>query len=408
MLSFYDHPIKNDYFTVVYRSELIKYCRKVGIPISEIDDFMTVKNSIVLTLGDNLTPEIIVRIKENSNFLVVFDINDHSILTETYSYSDEAMLIDLIFKVGGIQKTKESYNVCIDNDLNYTREKAVFHSGDWGKYFDVVSAGKIRSLPYPPWELAVVQNVPWVERKKLALIRGGHHYLRVHLFLQLLSIGMLDGNSIFSSNKYTSQFCDDCKMIFKNNKKITFNYLNKHPDMSCRLKNWATGFNDCGKWNNGCIPRYLDLAKLFHDKYGGFKLSAVEDAFCGSFADANWRDSILNRYVFYGDFKLIFSIYAPPRFWEAAEAHTINLVPERMNDQEFFPPMQDGVHYITYKEDFSDLRDVCNINKEKFQYITHNCFELYDTWINKQDIHRVSPNLLAYILSEIEAAHGSL
>ena len=31
-------------------------------------------------------------------------------------------------------------------------------------------------------------------------------------------------------------------------------------------------------------------------------------------------------YILYGDFKWIYSIYAPPRFWEAAQTKTINLV----------------------------------------------------------------------------------
>lgn len=122
----------------------------------------------------------------------------------------------------------------------------------------------------------------------------------------------------------------------------------------------------------------------------------------------SWRNKILNRYLLFADFKWIFSIYAPPRFWEGAEAHTVNLVPERMNDQEFFPVIQEDVHYVTFKEDFSNLKEVCSISQEKFEFVTHNCFELYKKWIQKKEDYRVSPSLLAHILQEIEQANGIL
>lgn len=287
-LSFYDKPIKNDYFTLMYRAELCKYCKRIGIQTNEIDDLMTVQNATVLTLGENLTPEVIVRIKENDNFLVVFDINDNSVLTGTYGFSDEVLLIDLIFKISGTQKTQESYEMHIDDDLNYTRKKQIFQGGNWGKYFDMVAANKVRSLPYPPWDLTDVENISWSERNKLALVRGGHHYQRVHLFLHLLSLGMLDGNSLFPAREYAFQFCNDCKNIFKKNDfqdgKVTFERLRKYPNMSCRLKNWKYDFNtNCGWWNNSCISRYYDLAELFRNKHGGFDLTAVECAFSGAF-----------------------------------------------------------------------------------------------------------------------------
>jgi hypothetical protein len=407
-LSFYHVPPGNEYYTTMYQKPLCKFCQKHSIPFEESKDLMAVKNSILLVLGQHLTPETIIRIKENGNFLVVFDINDNSVLTGTYGASDEVVLIDLIFKISGIQKTQGSYEVCIDNDLNYTREKKKFQGGNWGKYFEMVAAGKIKSLPYPSWDKRNAGNIPWGERHKLALIRGGHHYYRVHLYLHLLSLGLLDGHSMFPASEYQFQFCKDCKAAFENGG-ITFEYLRNHPDMSCRLKNWPYDFNtNGGLWNNSCIPRYFDLAELFHKKYGGFNLSAVESAFRGVFAGPGWKNLILNKYLFYGDFKWIFSIYAPPRFWEAAEACTVSLVPERMNDQEFFPPMQEGVHYVTYKEDFSNLREACTITQEKFEYVTNNCFDLYDQWILGKDGYRVSPNLLLHILQEIENAKGVL
>jgi len=404
MISFYHVAPGNEYYTIMYRKPLCKFCQKNGIPFEEVKDFLAVKNSTLVILGDHLTPEMITRIKNNGNVLVVFDINDNSVLTGTYGDSDEVALIDLIFKISGVQKTQESYEVCIDDDLNYTREKKKFQGGNWGKYFDMVAANKIKSLPYPSWDKKNAANTPWAERHKLVLVRGGHHYYRVHLFLHLLSLGLLDGNSIFPANEYAFQFCEDCRRLFDRDGKITFEHLKDHPDIQCRLKNWPYNFNENGGlWNNSCIPRYFDLAELFLKKHGGFDLSAVESAFQGKFAGPGWKNKILNRYLFYADFKWIFSIYAPPRFWEAAEACTISLVPERMNDQEFFPPMRDGDHYITYKEDFSDLRESFEIGQEQFEHITNNCLELYDKWILGNDDYRVSPNLLSYIIQEIKS-----
>ena len=408
-LTFYDpKPMKNDYFTLLYLEELCRLCEEVNVQIKETTDLMTVKNSILLVLGQYLTPDIIIRIKENNNFLIVFDINDSTIFTETYGTSYEATHVDLIFKIAGVQKTKESYEVHIDDDLNYTREKKPFRGGNWGEYFEIVASNKVRSLPYPPWNFDQVDNTPYIGRNKLALVRGGHHYHRVQLFLHLLSKGLIDGNSMFPGGEYVHQFCDQCTVAFANNGGIAFDYVRERPDMPCRLKNWEHDFNsNCGEWNNSCIPRYYDFSELFLAKFGGFDLGAVEQAFHGSFA-VDWKNTILNRYLLYADFKLIFSIYAPPRFWEGAEAHTVNLVPERMNDQWFFPAMEDGVHYITYKEDFSNLEEICSIDKEKFEYISHNCFELYEKWIREGNGYRISPNLLLYILREIEEANGTL
>lgn len=405
---FYDpKPVRNEYFTLMYLNDLCRLYREEHIEIGEINDLWSVENLVVITLGDHLTPELIVRIKENNNFLVVFDINDNSALTHTYGSSDEALLIDLIFKVSGIQKTKDSYETWIDNDLNYTRKKVVFQGGNWGKYFDLVDAGKIRSLPYPLWDTNKVDNIPWENRHKLALVRGGHHYYRVHLFLHLLLLGFVDGSSVFPASEYRNQFCTDCQKAFNEEGWVSFEYVKNHPEMLCRLKNWEYDFNvNGGHWNNSCIPRYYDLASLFHAKHGGFDLGSVEQAFKGAFDNTAWKNEIMNRYILYADCKWIFSIYAPPRFWEAAEAHIINLVPERMNDQSFFPELKEGVHYITYKEDFSNLWEVCSIGKAKFEYITQNCYELYDEYIVGRDGYRTSKNLLSWILQQIEEVYG--
>ena len=143
------------------------------------------------------------------------------------------------------------------------------------------------------------------------------------------------------------------------------------------------------------------MAVIFNEKYGGVDIDLVQNIFNGKFI-TNWFDTILNRYMFYADMKWIFSIYTPPRFWEAAGAHTINLSPERLNDQEQFPAIKDGVHYLSYKEDFSNIKEVIEgITQEQFEFITQNCFAIYKEWIlpNK---YSISDKLLQYIIDGIE------
>ena len=397
-LSFYDPaPSKNDYLTVIYLREICKFCMDNGIPVEDVSDLMTVKNLTVILNASWLEPGVITRLKENGNTLVTFDINDNTYFTDCVP-EDEVLSIDLIFKVAGLQKTKESYEMVIDDDLNYSREKQKFRNENWGKYFEAVFNNKIRPLPHPPWGPIVADNIPWEDRNKLALVRGGHHYLRVHLYLQLLKRGMVDGDSMFPSSMYAHQYCDGCKKAFQDQGRITYANLTDTP---CRLRKWKPGG---GEWNNSCVPRYLDMARMFDDKYGGIDFNLVEEAFNGHFVN-DWLNTILNRYLFYADFKWIYSIYTPPRFWEAAGARTINLVSERLNDQELFPKIEENVHYFTYKEDFSDLDRVRDLTKEQFEFITHNCFELYDHWF-KPDRYRVSSNLLQYIIDEIGESSG--
>jgi len=412
-LSFYDpEPFRNDYLSIMYFGELKKYSLMRGIDTEVVED-LNIKNSTILLNGRYLSPDTIIRLKEDDNFIVAFDINDNTFFTDVddaYGTSTAVMHIDLMFKVAGLQRTLQSYDPFIDDDLNYSRKKVPFRGGNWGSYFDFLDSGRMKSLPYPPWYPIHVDQVPWEKRNGLTLLRGSHQYQRAHLFFHLLKAGLIDKNTKFQGEAYVFQYCDDCKMAFKKHGRMTYDYLESHPDMYCRLKNWKGGsglpyrFMGNPEWNNSCLPRYMDMAVMFQEKHGGLDMSMVEDAFNGIFQPI-WMNEILNRYSFYADIKWIYSIYEPPRFWEAACAYTINLVPERTRDQDTFPQLLPDEHYVTYKEDFSDLKEVTNITKEKFCHITNNCYDLYNKWIRPED-YALSTNLLQHILNEIEGAGG--
>ena len=207
-LSFYDvAPSKNNYLTIMYFKELRKFCVDRDLPIEDILDLTTVKNSTVLINASWLERGVITRLKENNNIIIAFDINDQTYFTE-WIPEDEILYIDLIFEIAGLQKTKESYEIVIDDDLNYDRKKQRYRGGKWGKYFEMINADKMRSLPHPPWNSIIADNVSWEDRNKLVLLRGGHHYFRVHLYLQLLKNGLIDHNSMFSGPMYVHQYCD--------------------------------------------------------------------------------------------------------------------------------------------------------------------------------------------------------
>lgn len=398
-LSFYDpgSPTINDYLTDIYFDAIRKFCSSKSIVAEDISDLSIIRNSIVLTNAHWLTTGVIPRLKENGNTIVSFDINDQTDFTHVVP-KDEIMGIDLIFKVSGIQKTKASFEMRIDNALDYTRWKKPFLYESHDKYFEVVNSGKVLALPHVPWEKITVAKQSWADRKKIALVRGGHHYQRVHLLLQLLSKGLADGLSMFPASMYVEQYCEGCQQTFEEHGKFTFDNLK---DTSCRLKYWMKDFKGDSQWHNQSVPRYFDIARLFNETHGGIDFGLVEKIFNGGFVD-EWMDKILSKYVLYADMKWIYSIYTPPRFWEAAASYTINFMAERSNDQEQFPAIKDGVHYLTYKEDFSNLKDVVEaITKEQFDFITHNCFELYDKWI-RQDKYKLSENLLQYIIGGIE------
>jgi hypothetical protein len=130
----------------------------------------------------------------------------------------------------------------------------------------------------------------------------------------------------------------------------------------------------------------------------------VEKALNGRVLSVIQFYTILSTYLFYADYKWIFSVYAPPRFWEAAQAKVINVVPRRTNDQSYFPEMKEGDHYITFDEDFSDLDNLKDIKKEKFEHITNETKALYDKWIHGTQ-YGISENLIKHILEEIENAN---
>lgn len=368
--------------------------------ITYTDELETLSNQVILVEGERLTPELILRLKNQGNKLVVFDINDNSIFTYTYSHSPATLEIDLMFKVAGIQKTNFSYDTYVNSEMGFSKVLLQFLNEErWSFYETLKKTNRIHSLPYVPYSHFNVDLTPWEDKNKLALVRGGHHYSRFLIFLQLLRINFIDRNSVFNAIDYRGTFCPDCKKAIEEQGKITFDYVRNHK-MRCKVSDVSGSiFDRRGDWNNSDIPKFMQMGDIFNKK-NPIDLSMFEDAFCSSFMAENYFHQLISRYILFADLKWVFSIYVPPRFWQAAQAHTVNLVGSRINDQDYFPEIKEGDHYLSYSEDFSDLESFKNVTKEQSDHIAQNCFSLYKHWIYP-DRYKISTNLINHIVEKI-------
>jgi len=382
--------------------EPISLCKQIPI----IDNVLNVKNSTVLIDAIYLTPDTIDIIKNNSNKIIAFDINDNSAFCCSYYGSEKILEIDHIFKIAGLQRTVSSKEISISNNLEYSTIDVCFMDEiNTAIYNRLLNENRLHSLPYVLWfNPPSISVSEYDQRIKLALVRGGHHYQRVHLYLNLLAKGLVDNSSQFNTHAYLFQYCGECKEIFNKYGKFPYDIM-ENLKSSCSLpdKKQENYFNNCPNWNNSCTTRYFQLAKQFNQMNSKIDIGLLEHALNGYGLPENNFFSTLSSYLFYADYKWLFSIYAPPRFWEAAAMKTISLVPRRMNDQSNFPVLVENDHYITFAEDFSDLSVVCNnISKEKYQHITENCFNLYNRWIKSRD-YLLNTNMINYIIDIAES-----
>jgi hypothetical protein len=387
----------NDYLRNIYFDSLLAYRKD----IKRIDYLDGIKKDTIIIDAEHLTPYVINELKDNGNRIAAMDINDNSTFCYSYSESPRILDVDVIFKIAGIQKENESFDTVITNDLRFGLKKKTFMSYMNWKYYSIMKGqNRIHSLPYVLWENYNVPNPPWDQRHNKVLVRGGHHYMRVLLLFNLVKHGLVDSNSLFNTMGYVGQYCDGCKSIF-NHGRMSLDTVHQQ-DLPCKLpyKLPDNYFQDRGDWNNACPSRYFEIAEMMDLDRG-----IVENILNGSYVGITDYYDILNKYTMYADLKWIFSIYAPPRFWEAAAAHTINLVGRRMMDQDYFPELVENEHYITFQEDFIGLKQSCFLLEPDFKRIIDNTYDLYDKWIKVWE-YRLSTNLMDHIMQIIEEANG--
>jgi hypothetical protein len=371
--------------------------------IDRIMDLDSAKECVILIHSEDLTPELIISLKDRKNKIVSFDINDSSWFTYTYAGRPEMMEIDLIFKIAAIWRTNVVDELAIDSNFAFSKVQTTFMpEKEWDQYDQLYRSGKMKPLPNMPWNLSHFNPMPFSARKRMVAVRGGLHFLRYVLYLKLLSQGLTDHGSEFMTHHYLHQFCQDCVDEIRDMGAYSYDrYASKGRFPCTNHRDWQGEidqrfFNvDRGAWNNRCIPMHYWLAGRFSEQNGPIDLNTLEHSLNGKIGRMNFLN-ILPMYLFYGDFKWAFSIDAPQRFWEAAEAGTISFLPKRAAMAEYFPHMEAGEHFVTFSEDLSDLQEVVNsVDEATYNRISRNATDLFKQWIENPE------NLMNYILRTI-------
>lgn len=401
-------PTRNEYLTKVYLASL-----RLHSQLTEIADLDDAKDCILLVNGDYLNPERILRLKNNGVFLVAFDINDNTLLSDAYRYSEEISLVDLIFKIGGVQNQNSSQDLSVDQDFNFSLVPRLFLADDlWIRYKALSDASRLQSLPYVPWGRLDAPQRSYAQRSGHVLVRGGNHFYRFLVFLNLLKIGRADKRCSFANADYfrrdmNPQFrhCENCISEREHGRaRFQKSYSSAGCTSPAEWGGEVVGldrYETANKWNNRCPRSFFWLTEQFEKRHGSIDRGAVEIALNGSFEPDHEFLNSLSQATFYTDLKWLFSIYAPPRFWESAKSSAINFLPRRTNEQSYFPEISDGVHYLTFLEDFSDFNPAAS--EQVWSEITANCMELYNGWI-RQGARPISERLCRHIFTQIEIA----
>jgi len=410
-------PLRNDYLTVKYLEPMIEYGKDSGRDIGKITSFDGVANAHILFCSDYYTPEIGEKLKNNNNKIILFDINDSSYINNL----TKLQAIDLMFKFSGIQQTRGSDELRISDNFEYTKQERYFIPDDveWAAYVELRDSGRLLPMLYAPFYHCEVEHIPYEQKNKKAVIRGGHHYLRYHLFLNLLKHGLINEDSAFMTRVYFSdtmderfKYCPECLSAFKQFNKIPYSYYKSHQRWGCNNPHmdWQADELEAGffqnhgnhKWNNRCVPSFYKLTEEFEKNNGPVDWPLVENALNGEFIADEEFYKIINGNLLYGDYKWMFSVDIPPRFWQAASAKTINILPAWTRNQVQVPFLVEGDHYLTFEETFSDIDKFNSITKEQHDHITNKCFELYNLWIN-HDKYKAATHLMDHIFNNIES-----
>lgn len=364
----------NEYLSRMFWKPLVQYSADIGLPINRVEEIDTAKNSVVLIHGDKLSPERIRRLAERNNIIVCFDINDSSYLSSAYVNSPEQHLLSLIFKVSGVPKQNEVNEVNLDRNfrIQISREKYL-PDPQWEQFQKLKPI--IKPLPYVLWEPLVGPNesiVPQASRSGKVLIRGGNHFWRVVLAFRLMQEGLLDERSEFHTAAYFSptmekrfQYCDSCKAERSQHGRSLYDAPVRRSECTSPVTGWEIpgeffggpmfGRHEHGWWNNKCPHSFMFLAKEYERCRGPLDHPFLERLFNGDVRPKNEFIWDLSHASYAADLKWLLTINFPPRFWEAASLGTPSLYAKRCEDQDYWPPVNEGEHYLTFQEDMEEF-----------------------------------------------------
>lgn len=405
----YNPPPGNQYCTEMFLGPLRSYAAARAVEIAEGND-ITQARGIVLTLSDNLTPENISILKNNGCKIIGFNVTDSCYVSQACRSGEVLKNIDLMFMVSGVQKVNIGDDIAVDESFSvHLVPKRFLPAEDWDVFNAMRLQGRLQSLPYVHWHRQPhVDPMPYSQRSKKVITRGGGHSRRFILALNLMRLGKLDSNSAFMLSAYFDpnmnpqfRYCGECQRKFKG-------YYHYEPPLTRGECNspapWggdSLGLSDLSPWNNRCPKSFFWLAERFNALRGGINMREIERMCNGRWLSADDHLRILARMLYTTDLKWIFSIYAPQRFWDAAMVGCINFLPRCTVDQDYFPPMYENVHYKTYREDMSSLSADMEISEKEFNDIGQATKRLYDDYMRPTG-YPINTNLLAHIFRQIE------
>ena len=414
-------PYAHEYLTKVFFKGMAQWLYANGRAHIEDNRLEKIHNAIVITSADYLNLPTIAKLHNNGCKIVAFSCTDSSYISQNCRTSFALINIDLVFALTGIQKVNEGHEMVVDRDFNVSLEKREFlPSKDWHAFDYMRKAGRIQSLPYVHWlALPEVPARPYNERSQKVLIRGGNHARRFVLALMLMQKDLLDTNSGFVTAPYFAddmnpqfRYCDPCRQDWRKRRAFGMDrYISGAMPADCtspakwgRSDQWET---DLGKWNNACPRSFYWLAEQFEKKHGPIDKTALEKLLNAQWLPAQAHQEMLARITFTSDLKWLFSIYAAQRFWDAAAVGCINLLPQRTIDQEYFPAMKGGEHFLCFSEDFHWLNFFLDdehghrLSENGYNEITKASRALYSEWI-KPGRFALNENLCGHIFQQIE------
>lgn len=407
----------NEYMTRMFVGPLRSFIADQGFS-TDVQPIDEQKDSLVVVHGDLLSPERIRRIKEAGNVLVVIDINDSSYLSSAYIHSPEQQLCDLIFKVSGVPKQNEVNEMNLDRNfrVKISREKYL-PDDQWNNFLSI--RPRIKPLPYVLWNPIVPAGeavIPHSQRNGKVLIRGGNHFWRVVLSFRLMQEGLLDDRSEFHTAAYFSptmekrfQYCDECKAERSQHGRTLYDSPIRPKTCNSRVIGWGLdgefyggpmfGKHEFGNWNNVCPHSFFWLVKQFETHRGPLDKTFLERLFNGDMRHALDFKNDLGRASYAGDSKWLNTINLPPRFWEAASVGTPSLYTARTADQDYWPAVTEGEHYLSYSEDMEQfLLDL--VSEDEWASVSRSIKALYEDKIRGTQ-YPVSTALLQYMWGEM-------
>lgn len=398
------HPL-HDYLVELYLKPLSQYYKDQGMDVSACTDLDNAKGTVVLDT-DYLDEVTTAKLKNNGCKIVGMNLVDSSMIAQPLREHIEDA--DLIFTISGVQTTNTGHELEFDDQFQpVLAERQFLPETHWLKYNMMRLTGRLLSLPYVHWDAQPEPgHLPYEQKNGKVLVRGGAHFRRVVLSFFLMRAGLLDENSGYALRDFFGsrmnpqfQYCEECRGRFIHKSRYDY-HVSQRPDGCNSPANWGAELDltNCGHWNNRCPRSWYWLADQFQQHHGPISPALVESMFNQSFVTTADHQNMLRRSSFTADLKWIFSIYAAQRFWDAAICGTVNLLPYRSADQEYFPNIYPGQHYSIFHEKMGDLE--CGVFTPNYRDIVNNCWALYTEWIRPTN-YRLNTNLLRHIAERV-------